>query len=130
MVPAVTVPIPTRVCVQSASTLVGVGAELQRSAHVPAIDFAVTARPPSHEGRSQRDKVAVALTASGLRSLEWAHAIGRDVLFAADGAVFRVPGGVDLDPRDYVARARKLIDLSDMRFELIRAPPEAMRWQL
>jgi hypothetical protein len=130
MTPAVIVPIPTRVCIQSASTLAGVGTELARSAHGPAIDFAVTARSTSHEGPSRRDEVESALAASGFRGLEWAHAIGKDVLFAADGAIFRVPGGVGLEPQNYATHARKLIDLSDMRFELMRAPPEAMRWQL
>jgi hypothetical protein len=33
-------------------------------------------------------------------------------------------------PQNYLAAARKLIDFSDMKFELMRAPPATMRWQV
>jgi hypothetical protein len=124
------VPVPARVCIQSVSTVVGSGAQMERSAHGPAIDFNSGDRDRPPEAQARHDAIEAGLKEGGLRTLEWAHAIGEDVLFAADGAVYRVPKGVAMVPKDYLAAARKLIDLSDMRFELMRPPSEAMRWQL
>jgi len=130
MTPAATVPIPIRVCIQSASTVVGLGAQMERSAHAPRFVYNTSAlrRPPEIQAFS--DELEAALKGDGLRTIEWVHAIDKDVLFAADGAIYRVPKGVALAPREYLAAARKLIDLSTMKFELMRAPPEAMRWHL
>jgi hypothetical protein len=128
MTPVVTIPIPIRVCIQSASTVVGLGAHMERSAHAPVFVFNTPARQLSLDNQAFRDEVEAALKEGGLGTIEWAHAIGEDVLFAADGAIYRVPKGAAIAPRDYLAAARKLIDLSDMKFELMRAPPEAMRW--
>lgn len=127
MVPVVTVPIPERVHIQSAWSLVR--SELARAAQDPLYDFdtRIRQRPPDIQARC--DELAAALKRDGLRTIEWVHERGRDVLFAADGAIYRVPGGRALAPEAYVCAARKLIDLAPMRFELMRAPPEAMRWQ-
>jgi hypothetical protein len=131
MTPAVTVPIPARLHIQSAARLPGGGAHMQRSARGPDNELNATDRvryPP--DARARFDALEADLKAGGLETIEWVHTAGTDVLFAADGSVFRVPGGAGLAARDYVAAARKLIDCSEMRFELMRAPPEAMRWQL
>jgi hypothetical protein len=130
MTPAATVPVPTRISIQSAATVVAPGGEMERSAHGPSIDFKASARARAPEAQARGDAIETALTEGGLRTLDWAHAINKDVLFAADGAIYRVPEGVTMKPTDYLSAARKLIDLSDMKFELMRAPPEAMRWQL
>jgi hypothetical protein len=128
MTPAITVPIPIRICIQSASTVVGIGSQMERSAHAPRFVYNTAAqrRPPEIQAFS--DELEAALKGGGLQTIEWVHAVDKDVLFAADGAVYRVPKGAAMAPKDYLAAARKLIDLSDMKFELIRAPPEAMRW--
>ena len=128
MTPAVTVPIPTRVCIQSASTVVGLRARMKRSAHAPVFVFNTSARQRPPDKQAFCDELEVAFKEGGLRTIEWAHAVDKDVLFAADGAIYRVPNGAAMAPQDYVAAARKLIDLSDMTFELMRAPPESMRW--
>jgi len=128
MTPAVTVPIPTRVCIQSASTVVGLRAQMKRSAHAPVFVFNTSARQRPHDNQAFCDALEAALKQGGLRTIEWAHAVEKDVLFAADGAIYRVPKGTAMKPKDYLAAARKLIDFSDMKFELLRAPPEAMRW--
>ncbi len=128
MAPAVTVPIPTRLCIQSASTVVGLGARMKRSAHAPAFVFNTSARQRPPDKQAFCDELETALKKGGLRTIEWAHAIDKDVLFAADGGVYRVPKGTAMTPQDYLDAARKLIDLSDMKFELMRAPPESMRW--
>ena len=128
MTPASTVPIPTRVCIQSASTVVGIGSQMERSAHAPRFVYNTSPRQRPPDIQAMSDELEIALKEGGLRTIEWVHAVDKDVLFAADGAVYRVPKGVALAPREYLAAARKLIDLSDMKFELIRAPPEAMRW--
>jgi hypothetical protein len=130
MTPAVTVPIPTRVCIHSASTVVGIRARMERSAHAPAIVYNTSPRRLSPDRQTFCDALEVALKDGGMRVIEWAHAINKDVLFAADGGIYRVPNGVAMAPKDYLSAACKLIDLSDMKFELMRAPPEAMRWQL
>jgi len=128
MTPAATVPIPTRFCIQSASTVVGIGTRMERSAHAPAFVYNTSPRRFPPDKKAFRDELEAALKGGGLRTIEWAHAVDKDVLFAADGAVYRVPKGAALAPQDYVAAARKLIDCTGMKFELMRAPSEAMRW--
>ncbi len=130
MTPAVTVPIPTRVCIQSASTVVGMGSRMKRSAHAPRFAYYAPARQRQADAQAFSDALEAALKTDGLRAIEWAHAINKDVLFAADGAIYRVPNGVAMAPNDYLAAALKLIDFSEMKFELMRAPPEVMRWHL
>ena len=127
MVPVVNVPIPARVHVQSAFSLRGAGT--QRSARGPDHAFNATNRlrlPP--DAQAHLDDLEAAIMLSGFDIIEWVHAAGEDVLFAADGAVFRVTDGAKLPPDAYAAAARKLIDLSAMSFEGVRAPPESMRW--
>jgi hypothetical protein len=128
MTPAVTVPIPTRICIQSASTVAGIGTRMERSAHAPRFRFITVQRQRPPEIQAFGDELEAALKQSGLRVIEWVHAVDKDVLFAADGAIYRVPNGVAMKPRDYLSAACRLIDLTDMRFELMRVPPEAMRW--
>jgi hypothetical protein len=130
MTPAITVPIPTRLCIQSSSIIAGSRAQMERSAHAPAFVFDRSPRRLLPDAQARYNALQTALTEGGLRTLEWAHAIGEDVLFAADGAVYRVPRGVAMAPQDYISAARKLMDFSDMRFELMRASTEAMRWQI
>lgn len=128
MTPVVTVPIPARVNIQSVATVVGIGSQMERSAHGPAFAYNMPARPLPADKQSLRNELEAALKQGGLQTIEWAHAIGEDVLLAGDGAIYRVPEGVAMNPSDYVAAARLLIDLSNMQFEPLRAPPEAMRW--
>jgi len=128
MTPVAHVPIPQRVTIQSAQSVPGAQQGLPRSAQGPA--FAINLHDPwrAPDLRAVCDRLEAALKAQGLRMIEWVHGAGDDVLFAADGAIYRVPGGKGLPPESYLAAARTLIDMTPMCFELMRVPEEAMRW--
>jgi hypothetical protein len=131
MTPVVTVPIPGRLHFQSAFALPGRGSDVVRSARGPDQPFNATDRHRFDPGiRARLGEMELQLKEAGFRSLDWAHAIGPDVLISADGSIFRIPDGKMLAPRDYAGRARRLIDLSPMSFQLLRASPEEMRWKL
>ena len=70
-----------------------------------------------------------ALVTAGAPNLDWlaVHADG-DLLFANDGAVYRVREWRRLKAADLLAHARQLIDLNDMRFEQMAPSEDALRW--
>jgi hypothetical protein len=70
-----------------------------------------------------------ALIRSGFRWIEWVATHAKpDVLFAADGRIFRICRWSGIASEAEIRRADELIDLRDMPFETIAPPPEAMRW--
>lgn len=84
--------------------------------------------PRRHLGECQR-AVAEALVAAGVHWFDWANfADDGDILFACDGSIYRHAGTPANIGPDLLHNARRLIDLSPARFELIRAPNAAMRW--
>lgn len=128
MTPVAHVPVPQRMTIQSAQSVPGAQQGLLRSARRPDLAINVHDRWRPLELQAECDRYEASLKAQGLRMVEWVHGVGEDAVFAADGTVYRVPGGKGLPPENYLAAARKLIDLTPMRFELVQAPAEAMHW--
>jgi hypothetical protein len=86
------------------------------------------ASAPSHGG-SQDGGPWQALASSGATWVDWLHVrSNEELLFACDGCVYRLRGWRDLPADRYLAEASLLADLRDMRFSLLPAPSEAMRW--
>lgn len=129
MVPVENVPIPPRLLIQSAA-LVDSMTLARRSASGP--QFEINVRDPQRplDEQARFDELERALQASAFRMIEWVHADHGDILFAADGAVWRVPGGESLQPQRYLAAARKLADFSRLTFQLVSPPAAALRWNV
>ncbi len=90
-----------------------------RSAHAPA----------QWRGETTDCALWAAMTDAGIADLDWVtSAIGTDLLFAADGKLYRLANWRDLTASDYIQHATSLIDLEPMMFEMIPPPDEAMRW--
>lgn len=89
------------------------------SAHVPA----------QWRGEAADSALWAAMTDAGIADLDWVtRAMGDDLLFAADGYIYRLANWRDLPAKDYIAHARCLIDLEPMLFEMIAPAETAMRW--
>lgn len=87
------------------------------------------AHNPLRQPTEQQIEIELALKDAGARFVDWVHvAAGGDILFACDGCIHRHPGVPARIGPDILRGARRLIDLSANRFELIRAPNAAMRW--
>jgi hypothetical protein len=129
MTPVVNVPIPARLRIQSAA-LADSALIAQRSACGPLFEINVRDPQRAVEDQARFNALELVLQASGLRMIEWVHPEGGDILFAADGAVWRVPGGERLQPQHYLAAARKLADFSALSFQLVSPPAPALRWQI
>jgi hypothetical protein len=83
---------------------------------------------PSH-GENQGGGLWQALVSGGATWVDWVHVQSdEDLLFACDGCVYRLRGWRDLPAQRYLSEARLLADLRDMRFTMLQAPGEAMRW--
>jgi hypothetical protein len=113
MTPIANTPIP-----QSVRTISG-----QAGMHGPA-----AYEPTAEKGERQVD-IATALNEAGLLWVDWISLRHEpDLLFAGDGRIFRLQNYARVPVTQYLERARPLIDLRDMAFELVSAPDEAMRW--
>lgn len=114
MAPIANVPIPIGVSIRSHLTAGG----LRPSAYMPS-----TTESDEHM------RIAVALLDAGLKWVDWINLRHEhDMLFAGDGRVFRLHGWRSIVPASYLTAAHVLIDVRDMRFTLLPAPPNAMRW--
>ena len=91
---------------------------------------ALSAHAPSQwRGESADSLLWAAMTDAGIADLDWVtSAIGPDLLFAADGYVYRLADWRDLAAKDYIQHAKRLIDLEPMTFEMIAPADDAMRW--
>lgn len=70
-----------------------------------------------------------AMARNGITWFEFAHALSdEELVFACDGRIYRLRGWRDLPADRYFAEAKLLADLNGDRFQLLQAPPEAMRW--
>jgi hypothetical protein len=90
-----------------------------------------SAQAPAYRSQNLVDpSIWTALVDAGVRNLDWVveAAGGRDLLFAADGCVYRLPGWHKVAAADYLSCARLLIDLRPMSFELMAPTAEAMTW--
>lgn len=87
------------------------------------------AHSPLRQPTGQQIEIELALKQGGARFVDWVHVTdGGDVLFACDGCIYRHDGLPRAIGPDMRRNARRLIDLSGNRFELIRAPNAALRW--
>jgi hypothetical protein len=90
-----------------------------------------SARAPAYRPQSLVDpSIWSALVDAGARNLDWVDdaATGRDLLFAADGCVYRLANWRKTAATEYLLQARLLIDLRPMSFELLAPTPDAMTW--
>lgn len=75
------------------------------------------------------DRVATALVASGITWLEWVVPWdGGELLFAADGCIYRLANWMDVTPERYLSSARLIADFRDLSVTLVPPPPDAMNW--
>lgn len=98
--------------------------------HADAREPPVTlARSPLRQPLAQHDEIEQALKAGGVGFVDWSWVLdGGDLVFAADGVIWRHAGMPRTITRDLLDTSRALIDLRPMAFELMRAPDWAMRW--
>lgn len=116
--PIANVPIPPTMRVLSFVDPAAEGGSLRPSAYAPH-----TNESPRHQA------IAAALAASGLAWIDWISLQqSDDMLFAGDGRVYRLRRWETVPEAQYLAGADMLIDLRDLRFTMIEAPAEAMRW--
>lgn len=87
------------------------------------------ARNPRHDPDDTQRAVAAALVRAGAKFVDWTRMtpLG-DILFACDGSIYRHTGVPSSIGPNLLSDARRLVDLSANRFELIRPPAAAMRW--
>jgi hypothetical protein len=122
-------------CFQSADTF-----ELVENVPRP-VDFRIRSVPaeyhslpsalkPAYSARDPDNAEAwAAVEAAGAVDIDWATAhASPDLLFSADGCIFRVRNWRALSPNRLLASASLLYDLRPMAFESIPPPPEALRW--
>ncbi len=75
--------------------------------------------------------LAAALQGRGVRWLDWIYRMPKgDVLFAADGCIFRARDGARKSAERVVQRAERLIDLRPLSFELVKPGRGAFDWPL
>ena len=107
------VPIPPTFRISSLAALRGEAA-YRRSARAPA---------------AADEETRQALLATGCRQVDWiSRHDDSDLLFAADGRIYRLQGWHHVARARYLADARMLIDLSDDSFANIAPPAAALRW--
>ena len=108
------VPIPATLRIRAAK----VAADFQRAAYAPAFEIS-----------EQQKALRLTLPKAGAEWVDWVNVRqGEDMLFGADGRVWRLKRWADVPPERYLAEAECLADFRDMRFELMPAPASAMRW--
>jgi len=84
---------------------------------------------PRRKPTEQQHAMEQALRAAGATFVDWTHiADNGDALFACDGSIYRHPRWRENSAAELLAGARRLIDLSSHRFELVGAPASALRW--
>lgn len=75
------------------------------------------------------DRIAMAAAAAGKRWLDWvAPRETGDVLFAADGCIYRLANRQRAKSADLLDSADCIADFRNLRFTQMRAPADAMRW--
>ncbi|XWN31890.1 MAG: hypothetical protein ROR55_01870 [Devosia sp.] len=122
LAPKENVPLPSNMTVERVFALEQAGQTVTGRAYAPTD----TATDPHRQAHAP---IIDALHAAGARWVEWVNAATtRDLLFAADGQVFRLRGWEGVAPEAYLHKARRLIDLRPLSFELKDAPQAALRW--
>ncbi|GAB5376691.1 MAG: hypothetical protein AcusKO_31530 [Acuticoccus sp.] len=84
---------------------------------------------PIDHRRTRFDDHALALLEAGVRWVDWFHIDGLDLLFAADGMIFRLRNHAKVALPQILDAAQCLIDLRPMRFALVKAPLPALAWR-
>jgi len=97
-------------------------------AYPNAVGLATRGTAPDHRTR-RFDDHALALYEAGVRWVDWFHIAGRDLLFAADGQIFRLAGHARVPLPQILDAAVCLIDLRPMTFQLVKAPLAALTWR-
>lgn len=112
-----TVPLPAGLPILSARALDRRGKAVKPSSYDP--------RVPENQ---QQTAIRTMLAASGATWIDWIDARGPDLLFAADGCLYRTKDLDKLPPDELFASAVCLADFREMRFEPVAAPPSALTW--
>lgn len=82
-----------------------------------------------HTGKAIKNGLAGA--GKPKRWVDWIHVDhggSGDLVFAVDGAVYRLAKWADVDPAGYLDAATKIADFNGLSFQQVRAPADAMRW--
>ncbi|MEM9222056.1 MAG: hypothetical protein AAGB11_06590 [Pseudomonadota bacterium] len=86
-------------------------------------------RPVYLDGRSAAfEDLAAKMMEEGVRWVDWFYPSKRDLLFGADGQLFRLAEWRKVPAQDAIHAATCLLDMRPMRFELMVAPVAALRW--
>ena len=95
----------------------------------PAASRSRCSSGPSHGENLREGALWQGLARGGTTWVDWVHALpDGDLVFACDGRVYRLSGWRDLPPDRYLDEARLLADFTDLRFCMMAAPMEALRW--
>jgi hypothetical protein len=87
------------------------------------------ARRASVQDHERQGRVGLALLENGVTWIEWVSLQhGADMLFAADGRVYRLSRWASVPEHRYLSEAKLLADFRDQRFEPMSAPKVALRW--
>lgn len=79
--------------------------------------------------QDDHERVARAAIAAGCRWVDWVAPRDNDeVLFAADGCIYRLANWRKVEPDELIDAATRIADFRDLRFTQMRAPATAMRW--
>ncbi len=82
-------------------------------------------RPPANDDE-QTAQIRRLLKDSGVEWIDWIYRDGADVLFAADGCVYRLNGFTNVPATLSLHDAQLLADFRDRRFTLVSAPTSAL----
>jgi hypothetical protein len=114
MTPSANVPVPAAVRISRAMS---------------ASDMVYSAYSPIRDISDQHMDVCRALATAGAEWVDWVDIRREDqMLFAANGCVWRLKRWASVPPDRYLSEAECLADFRDMRFEMKRAPASALRW--
>jgi hypothetical protein len=129
MVPAVNVVMPPMVHAVSAFSTAASQWPAGCSSHGPSLPMYDMCYPHPKRDSHRCCEFEKILKACGLHDVDWVHFdTNGDMLFAGDGAIYRLSRWETIPSTDYVRAARKLAEFSGMIFQLVRAPSEKMRW--
>ena len=121
LVPKVNVRLPDRLRLNS-PLLHGSVLDLRRPNRLATAPTYVDGRTTAFE------ELRIALKGEGVRWVDWFYPHKADLLFAADGQLFRLSNWREVKPREAIHAATLLLDMRPMRFELVQPPATALRW--
>ena len=115
--------------IENVAMPLGVVAERSSLAEASRRNLDMSAARGTAEESALHVATVAQLKSCGARHVDWvSFRDGEDMLFAADGSIWRLPGWTRVPPERYLSAAWRLIDLTDDHFTPLAAPDAAMHW--